>query len=83
MDEPVIFEKLQSIATQLSIEIRYVDIDNPGGLCRIGESLVILANQKLSIDQTQVLIAKALSRCSTDQVFMPPKIREYINQHSI
>ena len=82
MTTPTHFENLESIASQLSIEIRYEDIDNPGGLCRIRNSQVIIVDRDLNLDQTLAVLATALSRCSTDHLFIPPKIREFINQHS-
>ncbi|MEE3233541.1 MAG: hypothetical protein VX294_05185 [Candidatus Latescibacterota bacterium] len=82
MTTPTLFENLESIASQLLIEIRYEDIDNTGGLCRIGNSQVIIINRDLDINQTQTVIATALSRCSIDQLFIPPKVREFIALHS-
>ena len=82
MADPAIFEILESIASELLIEIRYEEIDYAGGLCRIGDSRFIIVNRDLDINQTQIVLAEALSKCSIDQLFIPPKVRDFIDMQS-
>tara|TARA_B100000579_G_C22739422_1_gene808330 strand:+ start:751 stop:1110 length:360 start_codon:yes stop_codon:yes gene_type:complete len=83
MATQAIFEILESIASKLKIEIRYEEIDYAGGLCRIGDSRFIIVNRDLDINQTQKVLAEALSKCSVDQLFIPPKVRDFIDMHAI
>jgi hypothetical protein len=76
-------EALEQVATQVGVRVRYEtmtgDTAGAGGLCKLrGEWTVIIDRRTPPADRAAMLI-EALAGFDTDQVFLPPKVREALN----
>jgi len=73
-------ESLEQVAAQVGVKVRYEamtgDTAGAGGLCKLkGEWVVIMDRRTPAADRAAMLL-EALSGFDTDQVFLPPKVRE-------
>jgi hypothetical protein len=73
-------EALEQVAAQVGVRVRYEtmtgDTAGAAGLCKLkGEWTVIMDRRTPPADRAAMLI-EALAGFDTDQVFLPPKIRE-------
>jgi len=79
-----ITEALEQAATQLGVKVRYETMTGEtigaGGLCKIrGEWMVIMDRRATASDRAAMLV-EALTGFDTDGVFLPPQIRDALNQ---
>lgn len=73
-----ILQDLKSLANQMGASVRFERGDFKGGYCILKESKVIVIN-KLSTTQRKVMtLSAALNELGVDSVYMPPRLREII-----
>lgn len=74
---------LKSLATQMGAKVRFERGDFKGGYCLMKEDKLIVIN-KLSNTQRKVMVlAAALKELGSDEIYLPPNIREVIEEMDI
>lgn len=74
---------LKSLATQMGAKVRFERGDFKGGYCLMKEDKLIVIN-KLSNTQRKVMVlAAALKELGIEEVYLPPNIREAIEEMDI
>ena len=81
MDTAEILQELESLATSLSVEIRYDDLETRGGLCRYGDHNLLVVNERLTQQERVELLVGALAGLPFDTVFVRPQVREMLESH--
>lgn len=74
-------EALEAAAGQLGVRVKYEPlavgaVATNGGLCRVRGEWWVLIDRKTSAQERAAILLEALSQLDTDQVFLPPKLRE-------
>ena len=87
MDEKTILGQLESLAENLSVEIRYETMKqegtfSAGGLCRIKGNHVLIINSKVSTKEKVEALAKALCRFDLGQIYLRPGLRDFLGRFS-
>ncbi|MDQ7064060.1 MAG: hypothetical protein Q9P90_07420 [candidate division KSB1 bacterium] len=80
MKEAEILSHLETIVTQMGIELRYEKGDFKGGICRVGDKRLFLLNQNLMPSQKINLLTQELSTLDLSGVYVLPAIREMIDR---
>ncbi len=80
MEETIILQELENLVEGLDIEIRYVDFEGRGGLCRYGGKSCLIVNRTLSSNERIHLLGTALARFPLDDVFIRPQVRELLEK---
>lgn len=70
---------LEEVVAQLGIQLRYEKGDFDGGLCRVDDQRLLIANAALPTRKKIRIIARELSRLELDQVFIVPAVRRVID----
>jgi len=80
MDNALILQELETVATSLEVEIRYDDVETRGGLCRFGESdtLLLVINERLTAEERVQVMVEAMASLPLDNVFVRPQIRDLL-----
>jgi hypothetical protein len=75
-----LLQDLKSLANQMGATVRFERGDFKGGYCLLKDSKVVVIN-KLSNTQKKVMtLAAALSELGIDEIYMPPRLREIIEE---
>jgi hypothetical protein len=79
-------EALEAAAKQLGVRVRYealaaVTAAGSGGLCRVKGEWSVIIDRKTSASERATMLAEALAAFDTDQLFLPPKVREMVQHH--
>ncbi|MFA3781915.1 hypothetical protein ABRY23_02480 [Melioribacteraceae bacterium 4301-Me] len=75
-----ILQDLKSLAKEMGAIVRFERGDFKGGYCIIKENKMIVIN-KLSNTQRKVMtLAAALNELGVDKIYLPPKLREIIEE---
>ena len=83
MEDAQLLQSLEIVADELAVEVRREDLDGSrGGLCRLRGRTCILVDRNLSLAERVDLMARSLARLPLDGVFMPPAVRELLEQRS-
>ena len=82
MSPEELLRQFEALAERVQIEVRYSALDGEGGLCRVRNRRVIVLNSRLSIDEKVDVLARSLPREELEQMFIPPALRERIQQAS-
>ncbi|HET6147632.1 MAG TPA: hypothetical protein VFH68_08870 [Polyangia bacterium] len=73
-------EALEQVAAQVGVRVRYEvmtgDTAGAGGLCKLKGEWVVMMDRRTPAADRAVMLLEALSGFDTDQIFLPPKIRE-------
>ena len=85
MDEKNLLAQLESLAQNLSVEVRYETMKHegafsPGGLCRLKGKYVLIINSKASTREKIEALGKALCRFDLGQVYLRPGLREFLGR---
>ncbi|MBU2494798.1 MAG: hypothetical protein KJ571_19415 [Bacteroidetes bacterium] len=75
-----ILQDLKSLATQMGAKVRFERGDFKGGYCIIKDSKVIVINKLSNFQRKVMTLAAALKELGIDEVYMPPKLREVIEE---
>lgn len=78
LSDAVILEGFETLARNLSIEIRYEKGNFQGGLCRIDGQPAFIINKDLSISQKIKVLAKELASFDLEGIYILPAIRAII-----
>lgn len=78
MKDQDLLRSLEEVVAQLGIHLRYEKGDFDGGLCRVDEQQLLIANAALPTRKKIRLIARELSRLRLDEVFVVPAVRHVI-----
>ncbi len=75
-----ILQDLKSLAQQMGAKVRFERGDFKGGYCLVKESKVIVINKLASLQRKVITLAAALKEIGVDEIYLPPKLREVIEQ---
>ncbi|MCK5085954.1 MAG: hypothetical protein KAQ90_00465 [Melioribacteraceae bacterium] len=76
----IILQDLKSLATQMGAKVRFERGDFQGGYCIVEESKVIVINKLSNLQRKVMILAAALKELGVDEIYLPPKIREVIEE---
>jgi hypothetical protein len=87
LNEHTFLEGLEDIATRLGVELRYENLGYPGirtegGLCRLSGKPVILIDRRESRRKKIRILADALNRMDLEGIFIPPAIRNLLENQN-
>jgi len=77
-----ILQDLKQIATQIGARVRFERGDFKGGYCLIKEDKVIVINKLSSLQKKVLILTTALKELGVEEIFLPPRIREIIDEMS-
>lgn len=75
-----ILQDLKSLANQMGAKVRFERGDFKGGYCILKESKVIVINKLSNFQRKVMILAAALKELGIDEVYLPPKLREVIEE---
>ncbi len=78
MKDQDLLRALEELVAQLGIQLRYEKGDFDGGLCRVDDQRLLIANAALPTRKKIRLLARELGRLELDQVFVVPAVRRAI-----
>ncbi|MBN1300279.1 MAG: hypothetical protein JW995_03610 [Melioribacteraceae bacterium] len=78
----IVLEDLKSLALQMGAKVRFERGDFKGGYCIVKESKVIVINKLANLQRKVVTLAAALKELGIEEIYLPPKIREVIEEMS-
>jgi hypothetical protein len=78
-------EILETAARQIGVAVRYENLASSGptggvGLCKIKGEWCVIIDKKTAPSERASILSDALAAMDTDNVFLPPKVREMIAQ---
>jgi hypothetical protein len=82
MDTASILQELETVASSLSVEIRYDDVETRGGLCRFGggDNFLLVVNERLTPAERVEVLVEAMASLPLDHIFVRPQIREMLER---
>lgn len=78
----IILQDLKSLATQMGAKVRFERGDFKGGYCIVREDKVIVINKLANLQRKVITLAAALKELGVDDLYLPPKLREIIEEMS-
>jgi hypothetical protein len=75
-----LFELLYETAVNAGIEVIEDRINRKGGVCRVKERLMVVYDAHASLNERNRLILEAISQINLDYIYLPPKVRELIEE---
>tara|TARA_B100001964_G_scaffold225279_1_gene272936 strand:- start:760 stop:1107 length:348 start_codon:yes stop_codon:yes gene_type:complete len=83
MENAQLLQSLEAVAGELAVEIRQEDLEgSSGGLYRLHGHACILVDRNLSVSERVDLMARSLARLPLDGVFMPPTVRQLLENRA-
>lgn len=83
MNEAHLLQELEAVASQLSVEVRHEDLEGSrGGLIRLRGETCILLDRELPVGERVEVLAGALARLPLEDVFLPPAVRELLEDRA-
>ncbi|MDZ7272291.1 MAG: hypothetical protein ONB30_02540 [candidate division KSB1 bacterium] len=79
MKDQDLLRSLEELVAQLGIQLRYEKGDFDGGLCRVEDQRLLIANAALPTRKKIRVLARELARLELDQVFVMPAVRRVID----
>ena len=78
-----ITEALEAAANQLGVKVRYETLaaagpTGGGGLCKVKGEWFIIMDKKTAPSERASILSEALATMDTENVFLPPKVREML-----
>ncbi len=80
MKDTEVLSKLEEIARQLGLELRWEDGHFAGGICRLESRVLFIINSSLPTFQKVEVLCRELSRFDLSQIFIRPDLRDRIQQ---
>jgi hypothetical protein len=77
---PSLLQGLEAVASRLAIPVRYERGEMRGGLCRLHGRLQIIINAALTEEEKSEILAESLGGTDLETVFVPPRVREWLEQ---
>lgn len=75
-----LIQQLRDIASQLGATVRFEKGDFKGGYCLLKESKLIVINKMANHQRKAMILATALKDLGIDNIYLPPKVRELIDE---
>lgn len=75
-----VYEEMIEIAKKIGVSVRKESGKFKGGYCTINNQDIIIINSSIPLETRTSLLAKCLSNCSIQDVFMKPAVRDYIEK---
>ena len=75
-----LFNLLLETAANAGIEIIEDRINRRGGVCRLDERMVVVYDSHAPWAQRNKLIIEAIRRLKLDDVYLPPKVRQILEE---
>jgi len=79
MENPLLLQELENLATKLDITVRYEEGDFRTGICRVKDEQLLLVNKKLPEEQKIRQIAAELGKLDLSNIYILPQLREKIS----
>jgi hypothetical protein len=79
-DFELFLDELKNLATEMGAKVRFERGDFKGGYCILNESRVIVINKLSTLQRKVMILAAALKELGIDEVYLPPKLREFIDE---
>ena len=75
-----LFSLLYETACNAGIEIIEDKINRKGGICRLNSRLVVVYDANAPVHERNRLILEAISQMNPDYVYLPPKVRQIMDE---
>ena len=75
-----LFSLLYETACNAGIEIIEDKINRKGGICRLNSRLVVVYDANAPVYERNRLILEAISQMNPDYVYLPPKVRQIMDE---
>ncbi len=75
-----IYDEMLELAKNLDIPIQNGAGNFRGGDCVVNDKKVIVLNKSVPLESKAKALAKCLSKCDIDKVFVKPAIRDFIEK---
>jgi len=85
MDSTRLFDELVAVARKLDVAVRLEPLSTVvttgGGLCTLGGRTLVLIDLQAPLWARVEVLARALARLETDEVYMTPEARDIVTLH--
>ena len=84
LSDTVLLQHLENLAAQLGIEVRYENLADDelsiqsGGCKVLGKNLILIERLRSPRERAQIL-ARELSQCDLEDLYLLPRVREFID----
>ena len=78
MEARVLLQELQDLAAELSVDVRFEELESAGGLCRYGGKTCLLVNRQLTVPERVELMAAELASFPREHIFLRPQVRDLL-----
>ncbi len=78
MEARALLKALEDLAAELSVDVRFEELESAGGLCRYGGKTCLLVNRHLSVAERVELMAAELASLPRDHIFLRPQVRDIL-----
>ena len=75
-----LFALLLETARNAGIEVIEDKINRKGGVCRLDERIMVVYDAHAPVQERNRLILDAISQMNPDYVYLPPKVRQILEQ---
>jgi len=75
-----ILQDLKQIAQELGAKVRFERGDFKGGYCIVKEDKTIVINKLSTLQKKVMILTSALKDIGVDEKYLPPRIREIIEE---
>ncbi|HEX2984766.1 MAG TPA: hypothetical protein VHO28_14580 [Ignavibacteriales bacterium] len=75
-----LLQELKNLAAELGATVRFEKGDFKGGYCLVKESKVVVINKLSNLQRKVMTLAAALKELGAEDVYLPPKLREIIDE---
>ncbi|MEK6552124.1 MAG: hypothetical protein AABZ54_01570 [Bacteroidota bacterium] len=75
-----ILQDLKQIAQELGAKVRFERGDFKGGYCIVKEDKTIVINKLSTLQKKVMILTSALKDLGVDEKYLPPRIREIIEE---
>lgn len=79
--ESILIE-LKSLAAELGAKVRFERGDFQGGYCIVKTDKTIVINKLSSLQRKIIILTSALKELGINEIYLPPKLREVIDEIS-
>lgn len=79
MRDNQIIETMTGLAEKLGLSIKFDEFDGRGGWCKLKGTEKIIINKRMLLKEQVRVLAQILARYPTEELAMPPKIRQLID----
>jgi len=81
MDPNTLLLELGKLAEKLDIELRFDQIDTPGGLCTLKGKKILLVNKDLdAAEQVEVIVGELARQDGVEDIYLLPGVRRLIEE---